>query len=125
MSRRPLVLALAFALLPLAAPAPKTCCRPTSWHAPATRSCPPPNPAASSTKEGAVQARAALLPQINGSAVDHTAAEQRQTGTQVVRQRARSPATAPNDSTTRSYGVNLRQMVYDHATSRACAAPTR
>ena len=65
------------------------------------------------TKEGSVQARAALLPQLNGSA-DYTRTKNDIRGSQVFGRR--SPlrrTTTTTDTNTRSYGVDLRQMVYD------------
>ena len=116
MHRRPLVFALALALLPASAFAEDLL---QTYEL--ARTGDPVLSAAEAgrlaTKEGAVQARAAMLPQIDGSA-------------QISRSRSDGPTTlqdetdpdAPeisgdieSDTTSRSYGVNLRQMVYDHS----------
>ena len=98
MSRHPLVLALAFALLPAAAHAEDLL---QTYEL--ARSGDPQFSAAESsrlvTREGSVQARAAMLPQLNGEAslgktlADGDAAE----------------------STSRTLSVNASQMVYDHS----------
>jgi outer membrane protein len=71
------------------------------------------------TREGAVQARAAMLPQINGSATlqrsrSEGPASQTQfdpdTGTQI-----RFTGDSESETTSRRLGVNLDQMVYDHS----------
>jgi len=112
MSRRPLVLALAFVLSPLAANAEDL----LQTYELARAGDPQFSAAESSrlvTKEGSVQARANLLPQIGGSA-SYTRSRSDQTGTQVL---GTTPFTCDgsNDSTTRQYGVRLDQMVYDHS----------
>ena len=113
MSRRPLVLALAFALLPA-----------TGAHAEdllqtyqmARNSDPQLSAAESSrlaTREGAVQARAAMLPQINGDA-SYTKSRSDSTGSDVF-----GSVVVPNDnsqdSTTKDFGLSLNQMVYDRS----------
>ena len=96
MSRHPLVLALAFALLPAAAHAEDLL---QTYEL--ARSGDPQFSAAESsrlfTREGSVQARAALLPQISGDA-----------------SLAQPIADGEADVTSRDVGVSLRQMVYDH-----------
>jgi outer membrane protein len=97
MSRHPLVLALAFALLPAAAHAEDLL---QTYEL--ARSGDPQFSAAESsrlvTREGSVQARAAMLPQLNGSASI-----------------SRPLADGEGESTTRSARAELNQMVYDHA----------
>ena len=63
------------------------------------------------SKEGAVQARAALLPQLNGSA-SYNRSRSDSSGSQVF---ANNLVTSDSDSssTSREYGVNLRQVVWD------------
>jgi outer membrane protein len=117
MSRHPLVLALAFALLPAAAHAEDLL---QTYEL--ARSGDPQYSAAESsrlfTREGSVQARALLLPQIGGEAsltrtrseaVDPVPIDLDGDGT--------DDATADSDTTTttRNLGINLRQMVYDHS----------
>ena len=73
---------------------PKTCCRPTSWRA---RGDPQLSAAESSrlaTREGAVQARAPLLPQIDGSAsyTQSRSDRPRHPGVRVNRRRSSAPA---------------------------------
>jgi outer membrane protein len=98
MSRHPLVLALAFALLPAAAHAEDL----MQTYELARAGDPQFSAAESSrlvTREGSVQARAAMLPQINGDASVN-----------------RALADGTDDGTnSRSVGLNARQMVYDHA----------
>ena len=101
MSRHPLVLALAAvitsALLPSAAHAEDLL---QTYEL--ARSGDPQFSAAESgrlvTREGSVQARAALLPQITGDASI-----------------TRPIADGEEETTSRSLGVNARQMVYDHS----------
>ncbi|MFC5571515.1 TolC family outer membrane protein [Lysobacter yangpyeongensis] len=97
MSRHPLVLALAFALLPAAAHAEDLL---QTYEL--ARSGDTQFSAAESsrlvTREGSVQARAALLPQIDGDASI-----------------SRDLADGEDETTSRGLGVNARQMVYDHA----------
>lgn len=112
MSRRPLVLALAFALSPFAAHAEDLL---QTYEL--ARAGDPAFAAAESqrlvTKEGRVQARSLLLPQLDGSA-SYTRTKSDSTGTQVF---GTTPISSDgtNDNTNKSYGVNLSQMVYDHA----------
>ena len=108
--RRPVVLALAIALLPAAASAEDLL--QTSELA---RQGDPQLSAAESNRlairEGSVQARAAMLPQIGGSASlsrNRTDSDGIQAfGTTLV------PDDGSNDSTTRQFGVRLDQMVFD------------
>jgi outer membrane protein len=112
MSRRPLVLALAFVLSPLAANAEDL----LQTYELARAGDPQFSAAESSrlvTKEGSVQARANLLPQIGGNA-SYTRSRSDQTGTQVLGTTPFS-SDGTNDSTTRQYGLRLDQMVYDHS----------
>ncbi len=115
MTRRPLAHALAFALaalLPAAASADDLL---QTYEA--ARNSDPQFSAAESTqvlsREGAVQARAALLPQLSGSA-SYNRSKSDSSGSQVF---ANSLVVSDSDSTTtsRDYGVNLRQVVWDGA----------
>jgi outer membrane protein len=120
MSRHPLVLALAFALLPAAAHAEDLL---QTYEL--ARSGDPQFSAAESgrlvTREGSVQARAALLPQIGA---DATLSRNRSTNPGESTIDPDDDPTTPNDifisrseseTTTRDLSVNLRQMVYDHS----------
>lgn len=113
MTRRPLAHTLAIvltALLPVAAHADDLL---QTYEL--ARDSDPQFSAAESTqllsKEGAVQARAALLPQLNGSA-SYNRSHSNSTGSQVF---ANTLITSDSDSTStsREYGVNLRQVVWD------------
>ncbi len=115
MSRRPLVLALAAvigtsALLPAAASAEDLL---QTYEL--ARAGDPQFSAAESTRdatrEGAVQARAALLPQLDGIA-SYSKARSDSTGTQAFGS-VIVPNDASQDSTTRNYGLNLNQMLFD------------
>ena len=117
--RRPLVLALAVALLPV-----------TGAHAEdllqtyqLARAGDPQLSAAESTRlatrEGAVQARAALLPQLDGTA---TLQKSRSSGSssttqfdQTTGQPLQFQVNSSNETTSRDIGVNLRQMVFDRS----------
>ncbi len=105
MTRRPLALALALLCLPFAAQADDLL---QSYEL--ARASDPQFSAAESSRlisrEGAVQARAALLPQVNGDASYSRARSDSETGG--------APFDAESDTTTRQLGVNLNQMVYDH-----------
>lgn len=110
MTRRPLAHTLAIALtalLPLAAHADDLL---QTYEL--ARDSDPQFSAAESTqllsKEGAVQARAALLPQLNGSASYNRSRSDSQN-------KVGSTLTSDSDSTStaRDYGVNLRQVVWD------------
>ncbi len=114
MSRRPLVLALALVLLPAAGAHAEDLLQTYEL----ARTSDPQLSAAESgtlaTKEGAVQARAAMLPQIDGTA-------------SITRSRSDGESTSLNndeppqlvtrgsdsESTTRNLSVDVRQMVYD------------
>ncbi|BCT92650.1 membrane protein [Lysobacter helvus] len=112
MSRRPLVLALAFAIAPMAAHAEDL----LQTYELARAGDPQFSAAESSrlvTKEGSVQARAALLPQLNGSA-SITRTKNDSSGSQAFGS-AIVPSEGTNDNTNKQYGVNLSQMVYDHS----------
>lgn len=71
------------------------------------------------TREGAVQARAALLPQLDASAtLNRSRSSGPATQTQldpVTGVPIRFSGDSDSDSTTRRYGVNLQQMIYDHS----------
>lgn len=112
MIHRPLVLALAFALLPVTASAADLLqsyelARASDAQfsvAEATRIA---------VREGAVQARAAMLPQLNGEA-SYSRSETDSEGNQVFGS-VLFPSNNSQDTTTRNMGVNLSQMVYDRA----------
>ncbi|GAB3381036.1 TolC family outer membrane protein [Lysobacter fragariae] len=120
MSRHPLVLALAFALLPTAAHAEDLL---QTYEL--ARAGDPQFSAEESnrlvTHEGSVQARAAMLPQISG---DATLSRSRSTGPDSsFVDTDNNPATpdvfvsgdTTTTTTTRDLGVNVQQMVYDHS----------
>ncbi|MHB8912148.1 MAG: TolC family outer membrane protein [Lysobacter sp.] len=65
------------------------------------------------TREGAVQARAAMLPQIAGQA-SYTKARSDGTGTQVFGSQL-FPSNNTQDTSSREFGLNLDQMVYDRS----------
>ena len=112
MSRRPLVLALAFVLAPAAAHAEDL----LQTYELARAGDPQFSAAESSrlaTREGSVQARAAMLPQLNGQATYNRSRSDSE-GSQAFGS-AIVPSSGSNDNTTRQYGVDLSQMVYDHA----------
>jgi len=112
MSRRPLVLALALVLAPLAANAEDL----LQTYELARAGDPTYSAAESSrlvTKEGAVQARSLLLPHLDGTA-GYTKSWSDTTGTQVFGTTA-VPSDGSNDNTNKQWGVNLSQMVYDHS----------
>ena len=111
--RRPLVLALAVALLPIAGAHAEDLLQTYQL----ARAGDPQLSAAESTRlatrEGAVQARAQMLPQIGGQG-SITRSHTDGTGTQVF-----GSVVVPNDNsqdvTARDYGVSLDQMVYDRS----------
>jgi outer membrane protein len=113
MSRRPLALALALVLLP-AAGAQATDLLQTYELA---RSGDPQLSAAESsrlaTREGAVQARAAMLPQINGEA-SYGKTRTDGTGTQVFGSQP-FPSDNNQDTTSKEFGVSLNQMIFDRS----------
>lgn len=106
MTRRPLALALALLALPLGAQAEDLL---QSYEL--ARSSDPQLSAAEAnreiSREGAVQARSALLPQIDG-----TASYTRSDGDD---ESSTAGTDDSSDSTTRDIGVRLNQMVYDHS----------
>ncbi|WP_159016550.1 TolC family outer membrane protein [Cognatiluteimonas profundi] len=115
--RRPLVLALAVALLPVAGAHAEDLLQTYQL----ARAGDPQLSAAESTRlatrEGAVQARAALLPQLDGTA---TLQKSRSSGSSSntqfdpnTGQPLQFQVNSSNETTSRDIGVNLRQMVYD------------
>lgn len=112
MIHRPLVLALALALLPVTASAADLLQTYELARAGDVQfSAAEANRLA--VREGAVQARAAMLPQINGEATynrNETDSEGNQVFGSVL-----FPSNNSQDTTTRNFGVNLNQMVYDRA----------
>jgi outer membrane protein len=117
--RRPLVLALAVALLPVAGAHAEDLLQTYQL----ARAGDPQLSAAESTRlatrEGAVQARAALLPQLDGSA---TLQKSRSSGSssttqfdQATGQPIQFQVDSSSESTSRDVGVNLRQMVFDRS----------
>lgn len=120
MIRRPLVFALALALLPASAFAEDL----LQTYELAREADPQLSAAESSrlaTREGAVQARSALLPQIDGSAsisrsrTDSTST-QREFDDSVTPPALRTfPVDSESESTNRNLGINLRQAVYDRS----------
>ncbi|MDR7133519.1 outer membrane protein [Lysobacter niastensis] len=114
MIRRPIVLALALALLPAAASAEDLL---QTYEL--ARSSDPLLSAAESgrlvTKEGAVQARAAMLPQIDGSA-SFTRNRSFSRGDAVTNPDGTiSIGNTETDTSTRGSEVRLSQMIYDHS----------
>lgn len=112
MIRRPLVLALAIALLPAVAPAADLMqvyqlAREGDPQFSTTEA------RARATREGAAQARAQLLPQIAGSA-SYNRSSSDNTGVQVFGSVPFSNNSS-QDVTARDYGVTLNQMVYDRS----------
>jgi outer membrane protein len=109
MTRRPLALALALALLvlPLGAQAEDLL---QSYEL--ARNSDPQLSAAEAnrliSREGAAQARSALLPQVNGTASYTRASGDDESSTPIA-------SDTSSDSTTRDLGVRLNQMVYDHS----------
>src|SRR5262245_44919910 len=121
MSRHPLVLALAFALLPAAAHAEDLL---QTYEL--ARSGDPQFSAAESsrlaTREGSVQARAALLPQIGAQAtLDRSRTTAKAHDFVDTDNDPATPDVQVNlgndrsENTTREYSVSARQMVYDHS----------
>ncbi|MFZ5637547.1 MAG: TolC family outer membrane protein [Pseudomonadota bacterium] len=106
MTRRPLALALALLMLPIGAQAEDLL---QSYEL--ARSSDPQLSAAEAnriiSREGAVQARAALLPQVNGTASYTRADGDDESST--------AGTDTSSDSTTRDVGLRLNQMVYDHS----------
>ncbi len=116
---RPLVLALAIALLPAGGAHAEDLLQ---TYQLARSGDPQLSEAESSrlaTREGSVQARALLLPQIDGTA---TLQKSRSNGSsnniqfdQTTGQPFQTNVQSTSDTTTRDYGINLRQMVYDRS----------
>ncbi|MFZ5655548.1 MAG: TolC family outer membrane protein [Pseudomonadota bacterium] len=118
MIRRPLAFALALALLPAAAPAADL----LQVYQLAREGDPQLSAAeggARATREGAVQARAAMLPQLDGSAsLQRSRTEGPATQTQfdpATGEPVRFTGDTEIDTRTRNVGVGLQQMVYDRA----------
>lgn len=117
MIRRPLALALALVLLPATGARAEDLLQTYEL----ARDSDPQFAAAESgrlaTREGAAQARASLLPQVNGSGSfnrsrsDSTRVQQQFIGTPPVLQTFN--VSSSSDSSSRTVGVGLRQMVYD------------
>lgn len=107
MTRRPLALALAMLVLPLGAQAEDLL---QSYEL--ARSSDPQLSAAEAnrqvSREGAAQARALLLPQVNGTASYTRASGDDESSAPIV-------SDGSSDSTTRDLGLRLNQMVYDHS----------
>jgi outer membrane protein len=112
MTRRPLTLALALLVLPLGAQAEDLL---QSYEL--ARSSDPQYSAAEAnrqiSREGAVQARASLLPQISGDA-GYNRSENDNSGSQALGGQLFSN-NSESDTTSKNYGLNVRQMVYDHS----------
>ena len=66
------------------------------------------------TREGAAQARAAMLPQIGASA-SYGRSESDNSGTQVLAGQAFPPSDSSSESTGHDIGLSLRQMVFDRS----------
>lgn len=116
MSRRPLFLALALALLPASAFAEDL----LQTYELARTGDPQLSAAEANrraTKEGAVQARAAMLPQINGTAsINKSSGTTDSVGSStdpITGLPIRGRSTRDSDSTDRRYGINVDQMIYD------------
>jgi outer membrane protein len=118
MIRRPLVFALALALLPASAFAEDL----LQTYELARNADPQLSAAESSrlaTREGAVQARSALLPQIDGSAsitrsrTDSSRVQQEFNGEPPVL--TTFTTSSESENTNRNLGINLRQAVYDRS----------
>jgi outer membrane protein len=116
MSRRPLVLALALVLLPAAGAHAEDLLQTYELARTSDPQLSAAESGALSTKEGAVQARSALLPQVNGTATlsrsrltsDGGVAVDPETGLPIA-------ANGTTESTSRRYGVDVTQMVYDRS----------
>ena len=116
MSRRPLVLALALAL-PLSAAADAARATDLLQTYELARASDPQLSAAESgrlaTREGSVQARAALLPQLDGTAsISRSRSDGSSSQTDDFGQPL-PPFEREIETTSRDYSVNLQQMVYD------------
>ena len=106
MTRRPITIALALLLLPLGAQAEDLL---QSYEL--ARASDPQFSAAEAgraiSREGATQARAAMLPQINGDASYSRSRSDNESST--------AGTDTSSDTTTRDLGLRLNQMVYDHS----------
>jgi outer membrane protein len=116
MSRRPLVLALALAL-PLSAAVDAARATDLLQTYELARASDPQLSAAESgrlaTREGSVQARAALLPQLDGTAsISRSRSDGSSSQTDDLG-RPLPPSEREIETTSRDYSVNLQQMVYD------------
>jgi len=116
MSRRPLVLALALVLLPAAGAHAEDLLQTYEL----ARSSDPQLSAAESgslaTKEGAVQARSALLPQISGTAsITRSRSDSESTSFNQDVPPALVTRSSDSESTNRQLGIDVRQMVYDRS----------
>ena len=77
------------------------------------------------TGEGVVQSRAALLPQLDGN-VSWSRTETDSTGSQAFGAVVQPPSEISSENTSRGWGVNLRQSLYDHGNyTRLSAAKAR
>jgi outer membrane protein len=114
MIRRPIVFALALALLPAAASAEDLL---QTYEL--ARSSDPQLAASESgrlvTKEGAVQTRAAMLPQINGSASFNRNRSYSRGNAVTNPDGTIGVGNTESDTSTRSTEVRLQQMIYDHS----------
>ena len=112
MTPRPLALALATLLLPLCAQAEDLV---QAYEL--ARNSDPQLAAAESgrlaTREGAVQARASLLPQLSGDG-SYSRSNSESEGSQAFGGTLFT-SDSENNTTSRQYGLNLSQMVYDHS----------
>ncbi|HLM53989.1 MAG TPA: TolC family protein, partial [Pseudoxanthomonas sp.] len=124
MSRRPPTNALALALaLPLAAAFGAADAADLMQTYELARANDPQLSAAESnrlaTREGAVQARAALLPQLDGTAtLSRSRSTSSGSGSTQINPITGQPVVTPGiereiESTSRNYGLNVQQMVYD------------
>ncbi|MCY7313885.1 MAG: TolC family protein, partial [Pseudoxanthomonas sp.] len=116
MIRHPLVLALALAMPFTAAPVTAQAADLLQTYELARNGDPRLSAAESgrlAQKEGAVQARAALLPQLNGTA-GYNRNRFDSDGSQVFGNNL-LPSDSTQETTVRDYGVNLSQMVFDRA----------
>lgn len=115
MSRRPLFFALALALLPASAFAEDL----LQTYELARTGDPQLSAAEANrraTKEGSVQARAAMLPQLDGSVTYSRTRDSNFTGSALDSDGVLQPPTTTfRDSSNRGTGVNLDQMIYDRA----------
>lgn len=118
MIRRPLVIALAFVLAPSLASAEDL----MQTYELARAGDPQYSAAESSrlaTREGAVQARAAMLPKLDGTAtLSRTKSEGPSTQTQfdpAQNDFVKFSGDVDSETTSRRYGVELSQMLYDHS----------